>query len=130
LSRYSGNALNAPLIEQVCVRGNLLRQFDGALNFISRYADLWESRPSRKSIDERHAEASPADFLRGRANYHRGAVIEALVNMLAHRDWGARERQTRINIFDESMELINPAPPSNCRSSRCAMASPCLRVRA
>ena len=111
LSRYSGNALNAPLIEQVRVRGNLLRQFDGALNFISRYADLWESRPSRKSIDERHGEAPPADFLHGRANYHRGAIVEALRNMLAHRDWGSRERQARINIFDESIELINPAPP-------------------
>jgi predicted HTH transcriptional regulator len=111
LSRYSGNASNAPLIEQVQVRGNLLRQFDGALNFISRYADLWESRPSRKSIDERQGEAPSAEFPRGRANYHRGAIIEALSNMLAHRDWGARERQARINIFDESIEFINPALP-------------------
>lgn len=42
-----------------------------------------------------------------RANYHRACVCEALVNALAHRDLILRERPTRINIFDRSLEIIN-----------------------
>lgn len=125
LTRYSGNDTGAPVIERVELRGNLLRLFDGALSFISRYADLWDSRPQRRSLDERAglngmagadltggaaAEAGAADaFLHSRANYHRGAIIEALTNFIAHRDWSPRERPARINIFDESIEFINPA---------------------
>ena len=43
-----------------------------------------------------------------RANYHRGAVSEALSNLLVHRDLAVRDQVTRINIFDHSLEFINP----------------------
>jgi ATP-dependent DNA helicase RecG len=114
LTRFSGNDNGAPVIENLHLRGNLLSLFDGALNFIKRYADLWDQRPSRKAIEN---AARPNDeeggtddqFCPGRANYHRDAIIEALTNSLVHRDWSARDRQARINIYDDSIEIINPA---------------------
>lgn len=116
LTRYSGHDAASSVVERLHLRGNLLRLFDGALHFLTRYVDLWDARPSRKTLDGRieqglEAEAgTPAgEDPGGRANYHRGAVIEAVVNSIIHRDWGPRDRQARINIFDESLEIINPA---------------------
>jgi ATP-dependent DNA helicase RecG len=114
IARFSGNNHNAPVIERAHLHGNLLRLFDGAFNFIKRYVDLWDARPSRKAIlsavpsikDEENADDS---FLSRRANYHRDVIIEALTNLLVHRDWSARDRQARINILDDSIEIINPA---------------------
>lgn len=109
LTRFSGNDLDSPIIERLHLQGNLFRLFDGALNFIKRYIDLWDSRPSRKARESAGANQSPDSFMTGRANYQRNALVEALINSLVHRDWSARDRQARLNIFDESVELINPA---------------------
>jgi ATP-dependent DNA helicase RecG len=114
LTRFSGNGNGAPVIETLHLRGNLLCLFDGALNFIKRYADLWDQRPSRKAIGNaaranEEEERAGDPFLTGRANYHRDAIIEALTNSIVHRDWSARDRQARINIYDDSIEIINPA---------------------
>jgi predicted HTH transcriptional regulator len=35
-------------------------------------------------------------------------VSEALCNLLVHRDLGLREQSTRLQIFDHTIELINP----------------------
>jgi hypothetical protein len=43
-----------------------------------------------------------------RANYHRDSVHEAVCNLLVHRDLALRDLTTRLNIFDHSIELINP----------------------
>lgn len=100
------------------MQGNLLRQADGALNFIKRFVDLWDSRPSRKTRETNSAQTieeiiadSHGQFVPGRSNYHRGAIVEALTNLLAHRDLSARDRQARINIYDDCIEFINPAQP-------------------
>jgi len=109
VTRYSGDDHNSPVIEQSILQGNLFRLFDGALSFINRYVDLWEARPSRKTR-ERHSDEG--SFLQSRAGYHRGAVIEALTNSLVHRDWrdwSGRDRQARINVYDDSVEFINPS---------------------
>ncbi|HMY75891.1 MAG TPA: putative DNA binding domain-containing protein, partial [Blastocatellia bacterium] len=116
LTRFSGihkNGHPSPIIERAHLHGNLLRQFDGALNFIKRYVDLWDARPSRKSLetDAAKPDAAAEHPIAGRANYHRGAVIEALTNFIAHRDLSTRDRQARINIYDDSLEFINPAQP-------------------
>lgn len=118
LTRFSGNDQKAPVVERIQLHGSLLRQFDGAFNFIKRYVDLWDVRPSRKTrengspptVKEIIAE-SHGQFVPGRANYHRGAIIEALTNFIAHRDWSAHDRQSRINIYDDTIEFINPAQP-------------------
>ncbi|MCI0390371.1 MAG: putative DNA binding domain-containing protein [Acidobacteria bacterium] len=116
LTRFSGNDYNVPIIERTHLRGNLFSLFDGALKFITRYVDLWDSRPSRKARenattqnDVDTVQVLDDPFLSGRANYHRGSLIEALTNSLVHRDWSARDRQARVNIYDDSIEIINPA---------------------
>lgn len=138
LTRYGGAASTAPIIEQVQLRGNLLRLFEGALAFVRRYVDLWEAKPSRRALGEAQSEASTGPstdehaYL-GRANYHRGAVIEALTNLIAHRDWSARTREARINIFDESLEFLNPVqmlelPISSLRYGIAQPPSPRLKA--
>lgn len=107
ITRFSGADQHAPVIERVNLQGNLLRLFDGAFNFINRYADLWDARPSRKAL-ESNPENADHQFLSGRANYHRDAIVEALTNSLVHRDWSARDRQARINIYDDAIEVLNP----------------------
>ncbi len=110
-TRFSGRDHNAPIVEQAHLQGTLFHLFDGAFKFITRYVDLWDARPSRKIREGTEAEvqAGADQFMPIRANYPRGTMIEALTNSLIHRDWSARDRQARINIYDESIELINPA---------------------
>jgi predicted HTH transcriptional regulator len=103
LTRYSGADLHAPIVERVHIQGNLLRLFDGALHFVRRYADLWDAKPNRKTMEEGH-EA-------GRANYSRAAVHEALTNALVHRAWQVRDGLTRVFVFDDAIEIFNPASP-------------------
>jgi len=107
LTRYGGNDQHAPIVERVLLQGNLLRLFDGALHFLTRYVDLWESKPARKAVPapETHAAIAPS-----RAHYLRAAIHEALTNVLVHRAWQVRDRHARINIYDDSLELINPSP--------------------
>ncbi len=131
LSRFSGTDNGAPVVEELHLRGNLLCLFDGALNFIKRYVDLWDQRPSRKAIvnaaNPGEVEKISGDpFLTGRANYHRDAIIEALTNSLVHRDWSTRDRQARINIYDDCIEMINPAqmPELPIISLRYGVSSP------
>jgi ATP-dependent DNA helicase RecG len=109
VTRYSGDDQNSPVIEQSILHGNLFRLFDGALGFITRYVDLWDARPSRKTREQKSEGDS---FLQSRAGYHRGAVIEALTNSIVHRDWSERVRGARINIYDDSVEFINPSQPT------------------
>jgi ATP-dependent DNA helicase RecG len=104
LTRFGGNSGAVPVIERQQVQGNLLWLFEGATKFMSRYVDLWEARPSRKALSEEEEQFS-------RANYQQGAVIEALTNFLVHRDWSATEKPARINLYEDSLEFINPARP-------------------
>src|SRR5262249_23281594 len=108
VTRYSGDDHNAPVIEQSILQGNLFRLFDSVLSFVARYVDLWDARPSRKTREQKAEEVS---FVQSRAGYHRGAIIEALTNSLVHRDWSERGREARINIYDDSVEFVNPARP-------------------
>ena len=66
-------------------------------------ADLWDARP--RTFPAAEVADSP---VAARANYHRGAVSEALCNLLVHRDLALRDQPTRLQIFDHSIELINP----------------------
>jgi ATP-dependent DNA helicase RecG len=106
LTRYSGQDQHAPVVERVLLQGNLLRLFDGALHFLKRYVDLWESKPVRKAVSQPEAQEP---FAPSRAHYQRAALHEALTNLLVHRAWQVRDRQTRINVYDDSVELINPS---------------------
>lgn len=134
LSRLSGNEPGAPVVERIELHGNLLRLHDGALNFIRRYVDLWDARPSRKAREQGGGDGDEAaEPIGGRANYHRGAMIEALANSLIHRDWSVRDRGARINVFDDSIEIVNPSqlPELPLVSVRYGMAlAPNPRIKA
>jgi len=102
-SRFAGDTIQSPVVERVKIAGNLLTLYEASLRFIRRYADLWDTRP--RSFPAAHIEDSP---VAARANYHRGAVTEALGNLLFHRDLSLRDQSTRVQIFDHSIEVINP----------------------
>jgi ATP-dependent DNA helicase RecG len=102
-TRFAGDSIQAAVVERVKLRGNLATLYESALSFVTRYCDLWDARPRvPRPVD---AEESP---VLARANYHRGALKEAVANMLVHRDLVLRDQPTRLNIFDRTIELINP----------------------
>jgi ATP-dependent DNA helicase RecG len=102
-TRFAGDSLQSPLVERLSVTGNLLSLFEATMRFVTRYCDLWDARP--KSFPAGEVEDSP---VAARANYQRSSVSEGVCNLLVHRDLALRDQSTRLNIFDHSIELINP----------------------
>ena len=101
--RYAGETAQSPLIERVEIVGNLFTLYEAALRFIANYCDLWDARPRRFP-----GEGVTDSPVAARANYHRGALGEALANALVHRDLALRDQPTRLLVFDRSIEIINP----------------------
>jgi predicted HTH transcriptional regulator len=95
----------APVIESTEVAGNLTRLFDRTMSFITRYADLWDVRPPRSQVV---AETEGAERGYARANYNRATLVEALRNMLVHRDYSIINSGARVSVFDNRIELVNP----------------------
>jgi ATP-dependent DNA helicase RecG len=102
-TRFAGDTIQSPVVERATIAGNLLTLYESSLKFIERYADLWETRP--RTFPAADIADSP---VAARANYQRGSITEALSNLLVHRDLGLRDQSTRLQIFDHSIELINP----------------------
>ena len=102
-TRFAGNSTQTPIVERTTLTGGLATLYEAMLRFVGRYCDLWETRPRRFSTTE--VDGSP---ITPRANYHQGAVREAIANALLHRDLAVREPSTRLNLFEQSLELINP----------------------
>ena len=102
VARFSGDNGTAQLIEAVEVKGNLLTQYETVLEFVKRYVDLGKDPPKRKLALVGDTVVHP------RGRYHFYSVSEALINALMHRDLALRDIRTRINIYDNAIELINP----------------------
>ena len=102
-TRFSGDTAQAPIVERVELQGNLATIYESAMRFIRRYADLLDARPARPNGGSTENAPVPA-----RANYHRGAVSEAVANALTHRDLALRDVSTRLHIFDRAIEVANP----------------------
>ena len=101
--RFAGDSIQAPVIERVSLSGNLMTLYEATLVFLGRYVDLWDQRP--RNLPSAEVLDSPVV---ARAKYHRGALSEAVANMLVHRDLALREQTTRVHIFDRAIEIINP----------------------
>lgn len=99
--RYSGSNGNAQLVERVELAGNLLTLYESSLQFINRYCDLLKHKPKKSPTNGN----SPIE---ARGNYHLYSIREAVANALMHRDLAIREIPTRILIYDNSIEIINP----------------------
>ena len=102
VARFSGDNGTAQLIEAIEVKGNMLTQYESILDFIKRYTDLGKERPKKKLTLVTDAVAKP------RGHYHFYSVSEAIINALMHRDLALRDIRTRINIYDNAIEFINP----------------------
>lgn len=102
VARYSGEGTTAQLIEAVEIKGNMLTQFEAIFDFLRRYIDFAKELPKRRLTLVGDAIAAP------RGRYHQYSVTEAVINALIHRDLALREIRTRINIYDNSIEFINP----------------------
>jgi predicted HTH transcriptional regulator len=102
-TRFAGDTTQAPKVETVQLAGNLHTLFESALRFVERYCDLLDRRPrtQRGSVETDSPVAA-------RANYHRGALWEALANALVHRDLAFAGISTRVHVFDSSVEITNP----------------------
>ncbi|MEA2203950.1 MAG: ATP-dependent helicase RecG [Blastocatellia bacterium] len=103
-TRFSGNTTQAPVVERVKLEGSLATLFETTQRFITRYADLWDSRPQPANSSGEDADGPVVP----RANYDRVVVSQALANALVHRDLVLREQTTRVHVFDNSIEIINP----------------------
>ncbi|HVE58127.1 MAG TPA: RNA-binding domain-containing protein [Pyrinomonadaceae bacterium] len=101
VARYSGDNGNAQMVESVELTGNLLTLYEDVLKFINRYCDLEKNKPKK-------SKAQGDSPVQARANYHLYAVREAVANALMHRDLAIRDIPTRISIYDQSIEFINP----------------------
>lgn len=102
-TRFGGDTTQAPVVERLKLEGNLATIYESALRFVTRYTDLWEGRPAPAASPE------PGETpVVPRSNYDRKVVAEALANTLAHRDLALRDQLTRLNIFDKSIEIVNP----------------------
>ncbi len=115
VARYAGENGNAQLVETNEINGNLLYLYESVLRFIERYCDLSKDKPrSRKSSAQ---EAN--QIIRARGNYHLFSVREAVANAIVHRDLAIRDMPTRVLIFDNAIEIVNPrrtngfAPPAS-----------------
>jgi ATP-dependent DNA helicase RecG len=111
LTRFSGNDVHSPVIEQAEFFGNLAQLFERAISFIKRYVDLWDARPPRNLLSRSTQDQAAAIF--ARANYPRDAVVEALTNMLVHRNYSIVGLPSRVLIFDDRMEFTNPSRAGN-----------------
>jgi len=102
VARFSGSNGSGQLIEAIEVKGNMHSQYETIMAFIKRYTDLGKERPKRK------LELVTDSVVQARANYHFYSISEAIINALIHRDLALREIRTRINIYDNAIEFINP----------------------
>lgn len=121
-TRFSGDTSQSPVVERVEFTGNLATIYEATLRFISRYVDLWDTRPNlARSVAAGDGEVTP------RANYQRAAVFESVANALIHRDLALRDIPTRIQIFDRAIEVVNARrsagfAPQSIRATRFGIA--------
>jgi ATP-dependent DNA helicase RecG len=101
LARYSGDNGNAQIVEKVELEGNLLTLYESILQFIARYCDLSKDKPRRSSAEKNETVSA-------RGNYQIYAIREAVANVLMHRDLALRDIPTRILIYDNAIEFVNP----------------------
>jgi len=106
ISRFTGDEAKKANVEKQEISGNLLSVYESSLRFISRYCDLRDKNSAPvKKFDA--ADAAGAT-VRARANYLRPVIQEAVANALVHRDLALKDITTKINIFDSTIEVINP----------------------
>ena len=95
--RYSGGQI----VEKADFQGNLLSLYEHSMQFVKRYCDLLKFKPKKLKPNQN----TP---VHRRGTYHLYSILEAVANALMHRDLALREMNTRILIYDDYIEVINP----------------------
>jgi ATP-dependent DNA helicase RecG len=91
---YRGEELTSDaLVHSDSIAGRVDAQIDGATGFVERFM----LKPARKP-------AGREDF----PQYDVGAVHEAIVNAVAHRDYSIAGSKIRLFLFDDRLELYSP----------------------
>lgn len=102
VTRYAGQNGSSQLVETKEFAGNLHFLYETSLKFIERYCDLLKDKPRKKSASKEDTIVQP------RGNYHLFSIREAVANAIVHRDLAIRDVPTRILIYDNAIEIINP----------------------
>lgn len=96
---YRGTELDSDqLVHAATIEGPAPRQIDESLAFVDRFM----LRPARKDVGR-------LDF----PQYDLGAVHEALVNAVAHRDYSLSGAKIRLFLFADRLELYSPGALPN-----------------
>jgi ATP-dependent DNA helicase RecG len=101
-TRFAGTAVTDPVVERQELTGNLATVYEKAVEFVKRYADLLDDAHSARPWANIGSPVEP------RASYFRLAILEGLTNALLHRDYSLPEASTRLLLFDDHIEIINP----------------------
>lgn len=115
VSRLAGTNGNAQMVETTEIKGNLLFLYESTVRFIERYCDLAKDKPRRKPS----AQKEESSIVNARGNYHVFSIREAVANAIVHRDLAIRDIPTRVLIYDDHLEIVNPrrtngfAPPAS-----------------
>lgn len=97
--RVSGSSATDQVVEQVEFVGDAASLYERAVQFVERYADLWDSRPRKRG----------ADPVAARPYFPRGPALEAIANAIVHRDY-AHHSPVRLTLYDDRLDVANPAP--------------------
>ncbi|MFL6203527.1 MAG: ATP-binding protein [Thermoanaerobaculia bacterium] len=81
------------LVHSQAIEGNLAEQIEDAVAFVDRFM----LRPARKSVGRE-------DF----PQYSIGALSEAVVNAVAHRDYSLSGAKIRLYLYSDRLELYSP----------------------
>lgn len=96
---YRGHRLTSDdLVHAESIKGQVRDQIDDAVEFVERFM----LRPARKA-------AGRTDY----PQYRIGAVHEAVVNAVAHRDYSLAGAKIRLFLFADRMELYSPGKLPN-----------------
>jgi ATP-dependent DNA helicase RecG len=104
--RFSGNDRKMGVIEKQVFNGNLLFLYESLLTFIEKYCDLWKHKSKRSVIKNGKNKGTAPISARG--NYHLYSIKEAVANIIMHRDLALRDIESKILIYDDFIEFINP----------------------
>jgi ATP-dependent DNA helicase RecG len=99
--RITGKGEHAQIVESAEIKGNLLTIYEAVIRFISRYCDLLKNK-------QKKSKSGKSTPVHSRGSYHIYSVREAVANLLMHRDLALREATSRILIYDDAIEFINP----------------------
>ena len=103
VARYAGENGNAQVVEKGELNGNLLHLYESVLRFVERYCDLSKDKPRKKSPVQ-----DGNSIVQARGNYHLFSIREAVANAIVHRDLAIRDIPTRVLIYDNAIEIVNP----------------------